>query len=118
MKRILLASAVAGVGLCVSTTVLVAANISGTQSPYRAVGERLGGAHGQVGTQKPGTRAADVHRQRQAKRSRTPVACPVLRAAPSHLGDPRGQWEGYPGWRWDGDPHWQWDGYPRWLWHG
>jgi hypothetical protein len=34
------------------------------------------------------------------------------------FGDPRGQWENYPGWRWEGDPRWHWDGYPRWLWHG
>ncbi len=53
------------------------------------------------------------------------AAHPHVRVAPrclcqpvGQIGDPRGQWEGYPGWRWYGDSRWHWDGYPRWLWHG
>jgi hypothetical protein len=107
MKNILLASVVAGAATCVFPTLSFAAAASGEQYPDRTAG-RLHLAHDAY------ARIAE----RKAAHSRVRLAPSCLCEPPGQVGDPRGQWEDYPGWRWQGDPRWQWDGYPRWLWHG
>jgi hypothetical protein len=106
MKRILLASVVAGAA-CMFPAMSFAGAASGEPYPYWTAG-KLNLAYETYG------RASE---RRVHARARIAPSC--LCEPPGQVGtDPRGQWEDYPGWRWNGDPRWQWDGYPRWLWHG
>ena len=108
MKRMLLASVVAGVAAGMFPTTSFAGAVPGEQSPYWTVG-KLHLARDAF---------ASVH-GRKVVHAHPRQAPSCWCEPPGQAGlDPRGQWEDYPGWRWNGDPSWQWDGYPRWLWHG
>jgi hypothetical protein len=110
MNRIVLASVVAGAavaGVCMFPTMSFAGTVAGEQYPYWTAGKvhLAHDAYARFG-------------ERKALHARPRLARVCSCEAPGQVGDPRGQWEDYPGWRWNGDPRWQWDGYPRWLWHG
>ena len=116
MKRTSM-SAIAGAALCASAIALSAANATSSgQLSDRTKGKPFvaHGSRGQVARRVQRTDRAAAQGWHNAARARPRCECEPSGQA----GDPRGQWEDYPGWRWNGDPRWQWDGYPRWLWHG
>jgi hypothetical protein len=100
MKRIMLASVVAGTAALMFPTMSFAAGASGEPYPYWTAG-RLHLAYDSYGRAN----------ERRSVHVRARVAPSCLCEPAGQVGtDPRGQWEDY--------PRWQWDGYPRWLWHG